>query len=574
VVRGPAGQLFRCFADTNGDNKVDQWCYYSNGIESYRDLDTDFNGKADQYRWLGLSGSRWGQDANEDGRIDSWKVISAEELTAEIVASVRDRDAQRFATVLLSPSELRSLGLGPETAAKIGQSIDTAVRRFDQLCRTQRIVDNKTVWVHFGAARPGVMPAGTGGSTSDVTVYENVVAMLQNEKPSQLGVGTLVKVGDSWRAIDVPVGLLSEQESLAASSYLIQAGNPPEAAISTDGGNSAEFARQQELATRLEKAEKKLAAAAVGRERDAAYEDVLGLYRELANNAGDTPERASWIQQMADTLGTASQKEDFSRAIKRLEELHAQLDKAAPKDILTGYVRFRLMNANYAAALNAEKPDFDKIQEAWLEQLAKFVEDFPDCEDAREAMFDLAIGEEFGGDEKKAIGWYRKIIDKGEKSDLVVRKAIGAVDRLQAVGNPLVIAGRTVDGKNFSTKQLTGRLVLVQYWATFSTASTADIKRIGELATEYRGAFVPVSISVDTDAKALEAFLRQTNIPWPVLYENGGLDSRLATQLGILTVPTMILIDEKGNVVNHNLQINELEAILEKQLASKSKPRG
>ena len=32
VVRGPAGQLFRCFADTNGDSKVDQWCYYLNGL--------------------------------------------------------------------------------------------------------------------------------------------------------------------------------------------------------------------------------------------------------------------------------------------------------------------------------------------------------------------------------------------------------------------------------------------------------------------------------------------------------------------------------------------------------------
>ena len=46
------------------------------GIEVYRDVDSNFNGKADEYRWLGTAGSRWGIDDNEDGRIDSWKTIS------------------------------------------------------------------------------------------------------------------------------------------------------------------------------------------------------------------------------------------------------------------------------------------------------------------------------------------------------------------------------------------------------------------------------------------------------------------------------------------------------------------
>ena len=36
--------------------------------------------------------------------------------------------------------------------------------------------------------------------------------------------------------------------------------------------------------------------------------------------------------------------------------------------------------------------------------------------------------------------------------------------------------------------------------------------------------------------------------------EPGGLDGRLANELGVMTVPLMILIDKKGNVVNHNIQ--------------------
>ena len=54
VVYSGNGDLLRRFTDTNGDNKVDRWCYANGGIEVYRDIDTDYNGKADQYRWLGV----------------------------------------------------------------------------------------------------------------------------------------------------------------------------------------------------------------------------------------------------------------------------------------------------------------------------------------------------------------------------------------------------------------------------------------------------------------------------------------------------------------------------------------
>ena len=81
VVTGPAGETLRQFVDSNADNKVDQWRYFRGGIEVYRDVDKDFDGKADQYRWLGTAGTRWGLDIDEDGEIDRWKSISPEEAT-------------------------------------------------------------------------------------------------------------------------------------------------------------------------------------------------------------------------------------------------------------------------------------------------------------------------------------------------------------------------------------------------------------------------------------------------------------------------------------------------------------
>ena len=95
VIAGD-GSILRRFADTDRDKKIDLWCYFDQGVEVYRDIDSDGNGKADQYRWLGTAGTRWAVDKNEDSKIDMWKQISAEEVTAELVNAVRGRNPRKF----------------------------------------------------------------------------------------------------------------------------------------------------------------------------------------------------------------------------------------------------------------------------------------------------------------------------------------------------------------------------------------------------------------------------------------------------------------------------------------------
>ena len=120
-VRDGDGNVLRRFLDTNGDNKVDQWCYFKDGVEVYRDIDGNFNRKADEYRWLGTAGIRWAIDTNEDGRIDRWKVISPEEVSEEVIAALSTRDAERFRRLLLTEEELRGLQLGEQQSTELGK---------------------------------------------------------------------------------------------------------------------------------------------------------------------------------------------------------------------------------------------------------------------------------------------------------------------------------------------------------------------------------------------------------------------------------------------------------------------
>ncbi len=566
IVRGSGGQVLRSFNDTNHDSKVDQWAYYQNGIETYRDVDSNFDEKADQYRWFGIGGMRWGVDRNQDGEVDYWQSISAEEVTSEVLAAIANKDTNRFARLLMTSKELAGSGLGEDAQKRLGAKIASAPKRFASLVAKQRQVDQRTEWVHFGATRPGMLAAGTDGATRDVLVYENVSAMTESGgKHGQLAIGTLVKVGNTWRMVDIPAALMDEDSRLTAAYFFEPTLNKtPDAPTPPEGAISKEM---KALVDRLSQLDKQLAAAKSPAERAKVYDQEAGVLRQMAAGAKTQNDQAIWIRQLADTLSAGAQSGDYTSGVAKLVELYKELSAQSKTADLTGYVKFRLMNSQYSAALQEKGADdnFGEIQDQRIADLKTFIKEFPKSSDAPEAMLQVAIVEEFAGNEDEAVAWYRQILDSRAEG-LVSRKATGALRRLQGVGKPLALEGQLTTGKRFSLSQLRNRYVVLHYWATWSEPSRDDLRKLDKLVAEYGQEFMPVGINVDSDPGPLREFLAQNPMRWPQLHEQGGLDSRLAVDLGILTVPTMILLDKNGNVVDRNILIGELEAYLQKNI--------
>src|SRR5204862_1122402 len=145
----------------------------------------------------------------QDGKIDSWKSISPEEVTSELVAAIATSDQSRFRAILLSTSELDALGVSDKKAAEIKARIDASLKSFADRCAAQKIISAKSEWIHFVASRPAVIPAGTDGNTKDLTIYDDASAVVETpagkeKKHSQLMIGSMVKVGDGWRVLGLP----------------------------------------------------------------------------------------------------------------------------------------------------------------------------------------------------------------------------------------------------------------------------------------------------------------------------------------------------------------------------------
>lgn len=552
VVRGATGEILRVFADTNADRVVDRWSYYKDGIEVFRDIDSNHNAKVDQSRWLNSAGSRWGIDDDENGVIDSWKAISAEEVCAELVEAIKSRDAAAFKRLLPTKADLEAAGFEGQRLAELLDRVAVAPADFARLAAAQKQFGPESRWSTMMTPQPaGTLPAGSDGVGRDVLAYDNVMAIVESgARNGQVFVGSLVRCGDAWRPVAAPQ-ISGEPGDIAEAVGFFT----PRVAASQQIEAGAESSEKlKPLLGQLRALEAKLGGADADARRKLAEEQAAILGRVV--EAADAGERPFWVRQYAETLAAGVQDGSLADGTATLERLAAAV---AADESLTGFVIFRLAQARYAAGMQKPGADVDKVQAAWLEELQAFVAKHPASPDAAEAMLQMGIADEFSGREREALDRYAAIV-KAFPDSVPARKARGAARRLESVGKPLSLSGVAIDGKPVSLESLRGAPVLVHYWATWCEPCKVDIAQIRELVAKYGPKrFAVVGIVLDSDKAQLDRFLKSKPIAWPQLHESGGLDGRLAEELGVLTLPTMILLDAEGKVVDRNVVITDLE---------------
>ena len=564
VVRDSNGLTMRYFSDSNNDNVVDTWSYYKNGVVVYRDIDSNFNGKADEYRWFHMAGSRWGINHDEDDRIDSWKAISAEEVAEEVIAALCNQDSKRFARLLLTTLDLEKLGMEKEEVDKLKIRLTHATKVFQAMAK-DFAADSK--YADFGGLRPGMVPAGTRGLAKDLLAYENVWAMVEQEgKHQQLQLGTMVRIGEAWKLIDGPTSNMSDQIARGFFFNGDRVETPAEssmASLTPDG-------KMQEILTGLEKLDHQLASASKA-QRASLHAKRAGYLQQLAEAAPDTSQRDQWLIQLADMISAAVQDGSYPDGLKQLEQIESKLKKQKGTTDMVAYFQFQRMLAEYyGVTLTSTDVNYAKAQAKWLEDLEQFVKAYPQSQHSAEAIYQIAMESDMSGDTKTATTWYTRLV-KDFPDHVMTPKAKGAVARLTSKGRPISLQGKSLQGVQVDLRELRGKSVVIQYWNTSSPTCTADHAVLKDLYAKYGGRGLEIiGVNLDYTREDLTKYLETNRLPWKQLHEKGGFESRLANEMGVITLPLMILIDSQGNVVSNNLPAAELEAQV-KQLAAQDK---
>ncbi len=202
----------------------------------------------------------------------------------------------------------------------------------------------------------------------------------------------------------------------------------------------------------------------------------------------------------------------------------------------------------YARANMDKLKNPDEAQKTIDELTAKY----PESRWAAMAYADQALNLYYSGDEDKAYQTYLKAVDSAgsDKDASAYLKENLWFYEYNRVGLPSFEASDW-DGKPFLLDEYKGKVLMMDFWATWCGPCVAEIPNVVKAYQDYNGkGFEIVGISLDQGmtADALRTWCSDKKMPWRQIYDGKGWEASLAKTFNIRAIPSMLIIDREGKV--------------------------
>jgi thiol-disulfide isomerase/thioredoxin len=157
-----------------------------------------------------------------------------------------------------------------------------------------------------------------------------------------------------------------------------------------------------------------------------------------------------------------------------------------------------------------------------------------------------------------------------DKQDLSMHeRAQRFVDRVELARARMVPAFSitTLDGRHVTMDSLAGKVVLIDFWATWCGPCREALPHIRQIAKKFEGQpFVVLSVSLDKDEAKWKDFVGKNQMTW-LQYRDGSFDGNLATLFAIHAIPATFTIDADGVLEDQHVGDADIEGKLKKLIA-------
>ena len=509
ALRDGQGKLLRRFVITNGGKYLNQWSYFQDGFEIYRENDLDGDRTLDECRWLNGGGTRIA--VIKGGKIAGWKRLSAEEASKVMVQALATADSTLLDALMATTEELADAGVPKDVIDKVTMAAGKRDGALEALRKTLVGWTPKTIWNRFDGTYPHVIPAdASGGLEKDIILYENAVifagasgGQASSAKLSFLQVPEMIKLGEVWKFVELPRAVDPEKPVVASAS----------------GIRAAIFDAAAPGPQRDEAMEKALKALAdfdsananlqSGEKKDVARFHVgrVPLLSAIVKAAKDPEDQVSYKKQIVDSLVAAYQTGAYSKA---REVLEAMIDEG---NRLSSYAAYRLIGADFVMRNEEPGSNFLANQKKWMAELEAFLAKFGTSEEAPKC----GCNWEAPTSSTPRKTWRGKITPSSSKASpprRPARRPQGRCGGSTSVGKTLFLKGTSLQGETLDTTQYRGKPVLVVFWASWGGQSVRrELPDLGKLQDKFRARGLEIiGVSLDNERADLEAFLKEQQL--------------------------------------------------------------
>lgn len=125
----------------------------------------------------------------------------------------------------------------------------------------------------------------------------------------------------------------------------------------------------------------------------------------------------------------------------------------------------------------------------------------------------------------------------------------------------------TFDGQRITMDDLQGKVVLLDFWATWCGPCREALPHIRQVAKKFQGEpLVILSVSLDSDEQKWKEFIGKNEMTWPQ-YRDGGFTGPVAKMFGVNAIPHTFTVDADGVLQEEHIGDASIEGKLKELIA-------
>lgn len=176
------------------------------------------------------------------------------------------------------------------------------------------------------------------------------------------------------------------------------------------------------------------------------------------------------------------------------------------------------------------------------------------------AYYNLGFALIKSGKEQEGVAVLKRFLelDPGASEASQARAVVANLRMVDAKMAP-AFAVKSHNGKELALEKFRGKVVLLDFWASWCIPCRIDMPEVRKIWKEFGGDhFAIIGINLDSSRSAFESYMKEEGISWPQYYDGLGWGNRISRLYGVYAIPHTVLIDQDGVIQATGLRGQDL----------------